>query len=411
VSRLRSTFAAFVAIVMATVVAIPLAPVAAAADTSAEAETMTLSPPTAGKVVNDATASGGKAMQIKTNGEVSVNATLPASTKVSVVAKGLFCWVYPSMTIKVDGQAVKTVTVNKSTWTTYTADTAIPAGSHTISVAFTNDYNLLPLCDSALMVDKLSVVAGTVDPPAGATCADPPPSSTSPLVENFDGPANTPPNPALWSYMPGGGALQVNTDSVKNGSLDGNGNLTINALKEQVTVPGYGTYNYTSALLHTLDKFEMCYGTLRARVKVPNGKGMRPSFYLLGANALDVGWPAAGELDILDAADRLAGSGMHGTGFSLATQAPVEVTGDWHEFWMRWERDKVVTGVDNQEIATYTPASLPNGAQWPFNDHPMFVIFSLAVGGAGQGGPPDSNTVFPATMYVDWLKYDPPVAS
>jgi beta-glucanase (GH16 family) len=396
---------------MACVVAIPFAPAATAADTTAEAEAMTLTPTTAGRVVSDTTASGGKAMQIRSVGEISVSGTLPASTSISVSAKGQYCFGYPTMTVKVDGQAVYNVTVDQKAWTTYSVPVSIPAGQHTVAVAFSNDKDIILFCDRALFVDKLSIVAGATDPQTGGTCANPPPSSTQSFVLDFDGPANTPPDPAMWSYLRGGGSLQVNTDSVKNGSLDGNGNLTINALKETVNVWPYGTYNYTSALLHTLGKFEMCYGTLRARVKIPNGKGMRPSFYLLGSNALDVGWPAAGELDIIDAANTLAGSGMHGTGFDAATKAPIEVTGDWHEFWMTWQRDKVVTGVDTYQIATYTPSSLPRGAQWPFNDHPMFVIFSLAVGGAGQGGPPDANTKFPATMAIDWMRYDPPTTA
>lgn len=403
-NRLRSTFAA----ILAFITAISLASVASAADTNAEAETMVVTPATAGKIVTDATASGGKAVQLRNNGSVAVTGTVPASTKVNIVARGQYCFGYPRMSIKVDGQTVYTATVSQKTWTTYTADAAIPEGHHTVEVDFTNDYNVWLLCDRSLFVDKVALVGATTDPPPTGTCADPPPSSLQPFVENFDGPANTAPNPQMWSYQRAGGQLQINTDSLKNASLDGNGNLTINALREQIYVPGYGTYQYTSALLHTLGKFEMCYGTLRARIKLPNGKGMRPSFFLLGANAQEVGWPAAGELDIIDVADRLAGSGMHGTGFGMATQAPFDVTGDWHELWMRWEKDKIVTGVDNSEIATYTPASLPNGAQWPFNDHPMFVIMNLSVGGAGQGGPPDSSTVFPATYYVDWLKYEPP---
>jgi beta-glucanase (GH16 family) len=407
VSRLRPMFAAFVAAVMTIVVAVPLAPAASAADAVTEAETMTLNPSTAGRIISDTAASGGKAVQIRNNGEIAMTGTLTASTKINVVARYQYCFGYPTMTINVDGQAVYETTVKAKTWTTYTAETAIPAGDHTISVAFTNNKDFILLCDRSLFVDKVSIVGGETDPPTDGTCADPPPSSQQPLVENFDGPANTAPSPQLWSYMVGGGQLQVNTDRLKNASLDGNGNLTINALKERVYVPRYGWSHYTSALLHTLGKFEMCYGTLRARIKVPSGKGMRPSFYLLGTNALDVGWPAAGEVDILDAADKLAGSGMHGTGFDTATKAPIDVTDDWHEFWMRWEKDKIVTGVDDYEVATYTPASLPSGAQWPFNDHPMFVIVNLSVGGAGQGGPPDATTVFPATMYVDWLKYDP----
>jgi len=405
VAGLRSTFAALVAVVT---VMTTFAPAASAADTTAEAESLTISPASAGRVLADAKASGGKSVQLRNNGSVSVSGTFPASTSITVVARAQYCWGYPSMTIKVDGQPVYTASVKFKAWTPYTANTTIPAGEHTVEVAFTNDFNLFLLCDRALFVDKVAVVGGTSAPPVSAACAEPPPSSAQPFFDDFDGPAGTKPNPAMWDYQLGQGYLEVNTNYERNASLDGTGNLTINALKERIYVPYYGWYDYTSARLHTLGKWEMCYGTLRARIKIPNGKGIRPSFYLMGTDVMQVGWPAAGELDIIDAADTLAGSGIHGTGFRTATKAPIEVTGDWHELWLRWERDRIVTGVDDYEIATYTPASLPSGAKWPFNDRPMFIIINVSVGGASQGGPPNSSTQFPSTMLVDWIRYTPP---
>ena len=55
---------------------------------------------------------------------------------------------------------------------------------------------------------------------------------------------------------------------------------------------------------------------------------------------------------------------------------------------------------------TFTPASLPAGATWVFNDNPMYAIFSLMVG-APWAGPPDGTSTFPAQMVVDWIRYDP----
>ena len=51
------------------------------------------------------------------------------------------------------------------------------------------------------------------------------------VVDDFSGPAGAPPNPQLWSYLlaAGGnnGELQAFTNSPRNASLDGNGNLAI----------------------------------------------------------------------------------------------------------------------------------------------------------------------------------------
>ncbi|MDT5019023.1 MAG: hypothetical protein QOD39_5183 [Mycobacterium sp.] len=404
-TRLRATIAMLVAVATA----MSLASVASAADTTAEAEAMAVSPPNAGAVLSDGTASGGKAVRMWWNSSISVTGTVPASSQIVVVAKSQDCFGPASMTIRLDGTPVLTTAVKNGVWTPYTVTATIPAGVHTISIAFTNDFNLLFLCDRALYVDKVSVVAAgpTEPPPTSGTCTQTADSS-APLAfsDEFEGTAGAVPNAALWSYQLGGGGSQVYTNFPRNGSLDGNGNLAISALKEQTTVPWYGTYAYTSALIHTLGKGAMCYGSLRTRIKLPNGKGVHPAVYLLGTNAPTVGWPAAGEIDIAEAANGVSGSAAHGTGFDMASAAPFDITGDWHEFWATWERDKIVTGVDNQTIGTYTPASLPQGASWPFNDHPMFLVLELAIGGVA--GEPDNTTQFPATMLVDWVRYTPP---
>lgn len=233
--------------------------------------------------------------------------------------------------------------------------------------------------------------------------------SARPVSDDFTGPANTPPNPDMWSYQLGGGGsdgqLQLYTDSVRNASLDGKGNLAIRALREKTTVPGHGEFHYTSARLRTLDRFHLCYGTLSARIKFPAGQGLRPAFWLLGSNVSSVGWPASGEIDVIDVANRTSGSGLHGEGYRLPAVAPIDVTTDWHEYWMKWDRNQIITGIDDVTVARWTPASLPPGSTWIFNDHPMFVILNLGVG--GDGGPPDGSTAFPATMLVDRLRYTP----
>jgi beta-glucanase (GH16 family) len=232
----------------------------------------------------------------------------------------------------------------------------------------------------------------------------PPPA---PLADEFNGPAGAPPNPDIWSYRLGGGYLEVQTDSPRNASLDGNGNLAINALKETLVVPPYPPFEYTSGNLQTLGKFAMCYGNLRARIRIPSGKGLRPMFWMLGTDLPAVGWPGAGEIDVIDVANKLAGSAVHSPFFDKADKAPIDITDDWHEFWLHWEPNKIVMGVDGMETNTTTPDSTLPFVPWVFNDHPMFVTINLAVGGADNGGPPDNTTPFPATMLVDWMRYTP----
>ncbi len=230
--------------------------------------------------------------------------------------------------------------------------------------------------------------------------------NTAAMTEDFNGPAGSPPDPSIWSNRLGGGYLEVQTDSPRNGSLDGNGNLAITALKETIVVPPYPPFEYTSAAFQTLGKWAICYGDLRARIRIPSGKGLRPTFWLMGTDLPAVGWPIAGEIDIIDVANKLAGSALHSPLFDKADKAPIDITDDWHEFWMHWEPNKIVMGVDGYTTSTAGPNSTLPFVPWIFNDHPMFVTIHMSVGGPEHGGPPDANTL-PATMLVDWMRYTP----
>jgi beta-glucanase (GH16 family) len=231
--------------------------------------------------------------------------------------------------------------------------------------------------------------------------------STGPLNEEFNGPAGEPPNPGIWSYTVQGAGQAAYTDSPRNASLDGNGNLAISALKETLVVPPHPPIQYTSGRVHTLGKFEVCYGDLSARIKVPGGQGIHPTFWLLGNNLPQVGWPTAGEIDVIDAANgTIAGSGLHAPFVDKADRAPKDVFDGFHEYTLHWEPDKIVIGMDGIDYATYTPASLLPFTRWGFNDHPMFVVLNIAIGGA-LVGPPNDTTPFPATLLVDWMRYTP----
>jgi beta-glucanase (GH16 family) len=262
---------------------------------------------------------------------------------------------------------------------------------------------LLPALVVAGIAIPLAAAGGPAIGRAQSGCA------TTAVGDEFEGPAGTPPNPALWNHQLAAdgahGQHWAYTNFPSNASLDGNGNLAITALRQDIPIPG-GVLEYTSARLHTQGHLDLCTGRLAARMKFPPGQlGLRPTFFLLGSDCATVGWPECGEVDVMEQAIGLAGSTMHGPGYDLPVGAPLDVSDDWHEYWMRWAPDNVVVGIDGQEIATWTPASLPPGTAWIFNNRPMSVILTVNVG--GPGGPPDASTQFPTTLLVDWLRYTP----
>src|SRR5205823_5622652 len=126
-----------------------------------------------------------------------------------------------------------------------------------------------------------------------------------------------------------------------------------------------------------------------------------------------VGWPDDGEIDIMENIGKEPATvhgTIHGPGYSRANgiSAAYSLTGKsrfadrFHVFAVEWEPDVIRFYVDNHLYATRTPKDLPAGKKWVF-DHPFFIILNLAVGGDWPGSP-DSSTVFPETMLVDYVR-------
>jgi polysaccharide biosynthesis protein PslG len=159
VRQFQLSLAAVVAIAaIAPSVPVASVPVASAAvNTVLEAESMTILPAAAGKVIADGSASGGSALSFLTNSSASKSISLPASTTVVVKVKGQQCLGAPNMTLTIDSKAVGTTSVANTAWAIFTVTTDIPAGVHTVTIAYTND-TASPLCDRILYVDALSFV-------------------------------------------------------------------------------------------------------------------------------------------------------------------------------------------------------------------------------------------------------------
>ncbi|MFN0149394.1 MAG: family 16 glycosylhydrolase [bacterium] len=230
--------------------------------------------------------------------------------------------------------------------------------------------------------------------------------------DNFEGPAGQSPDPTRWRFDIGtdwGNAqLEYDTDRTVNAALDGAGNLAIVARAE--TLQGR---EYTSARINTRDLFEQTHGRFEARIRLPVGQGIWPAFWLLGSDFGVVGWPACGEIDIMEyrgQEPRVLHGSLHGPGYSggAAVTRRYELTtaagfdADFHVFGVEWDVNRITWTVDGVRYHAVTPRELPSGGRWVF-EHPFFVILNLAVGG-NFVGPPDASTRFPQVMLVDWVR-------
>ena len=238
------------------------------------------------------------------------------------------------------------------------------------------------------------------------------PAVTYAFADDFDGPAGSAPDPSRWRYDLGGGGwgsneLQVYTSSRKNSFLDGKGNLVIRATKSVRTSGGRVTTSYHSARLNTLGKFSKYHGTFEARIKLDVQRGLWPAWWAIGANFPTVGWPACGEVDMLEnyGASHVETS-VHtpdNTGAEVLTRdAAIAVDDGWHTWRMWW--DPQTSGFtfykDRVKYLTVEPGQMTN---WCFSSGvPISMVLNLAVGGA-VGTPPDS-VKFPVDLLVDYVR-------
>lgn len=235
--------------------------------------------------------------------------------------------------------------------------------------------------------------------------------------DEFNGARGAPPDPAKWNFELGGSGqgndeLETYTDRPENAELR-HGKLVITARHETFTGKDNITRQYTSARITTEHKLQQRYGRFEARIKLPQGQGFWPAFWMLGAECEKVGWPECGEIDIMEnlgSDPRTVLGSLHGPRYSGAESLTTRYTlpgrqrfsKGFHVFAVEWEPEVVRFYVDHELYATRTPADVPKGGRWVF-DHPFYIVLNLAVGG-GLPGNPDAATVFPQEMVVDYVR-------
>lgn len=204
----------------------------------------------------------------------------------------------------------------------------------------------------------------------------------------------------------GNNESQYYTDRVQNSYVD-KGKLVIVAQEEEFEGSGY-----TSARMITRDKQEYLFGRIDVRAQLPEGQGIWPAIWMLGANITDIGWPACGEIDIMELVGHepstvhgTAHWGPRGQSWSFNQGRGKSISGEkfsdkFHVFTILWEPDKITWLLDDQEYFVLTK-EVVNG-DYPFNQ-PFFFILNIAVGGNWPGYP-DNTTVFPQTMIVDYVR-------
>lgn len=178
---------------------------------------------------------------------------------------------------------------------------------------------------------------------------------------------------------------------------------------EADNIPYLGS-DYTSARITTQGKQSFTYGRIDIRALLPEGQGLWPALWMLGQNFSSVGWPACGEIDIMemiggsDREDTVHGT-LHwdenghasaGNSYQTSGETFAEI---YHVFTILWDETSIKWLVDDVQ---YGEINITPSFMTEFHD-PQFFIFNLAVGGNWPGSP-DATTIFPQKMKVDYVR-------
>jgi beta-glucanase (GH16 family) len=202
------------------------------------------------------------------------------------------------------------------------------------------------------------------------------------------------------------------TNSSNNAYIE-NKCLVIKAIHESDI---HGMDQYTSARLHTANKQAWKYGKIAARIKLPQGTGIWPAFWMLGTNIDENGgdtpWPQTGEIDVFElygSKDNAVieanmhyadASGSHAMMGAASYKLEQGIFSDaFHIFELEWDTNRVAWLVDGVQFA-----SMPITADELSEFHKeFFILLNIAVGGT-HAGRPDATSTFPQYMYIDWVR-------
>lgn len=218
-----------------------------------------------------------------------------------------------------------------------------------------------------------------------------------------------------WTYDIGTGASGWGNNeweyytSRKENAYVKDGVLHIRAQKED-----YEGSKYTSARMLTKGKFAFKYGTVEARIALPTGKGIWPAFWMLGENFDTVGWPACGEIDIIEAVNsenKIYGTNHWANGSEYATYGnntgnyrnqkyELDIT-QFNTYKFTWDEKYIRMFVDD---FMYHEILIENNEGDTEEFHkPFFFLLNVAVAGNWPGFEVD-DTQFPNEMLVDYIR-------
>ncbi len=218
------------------------------------------------------------------------------------------------------------------------------------------------------------------------------------------------PDTTKWSYELGDngwGNHELEYYTKGKNAIVSNGVLHIVARKQNV-----GKAQYTSTRMVTKNKANFLYGRFEIKAKLPTGAGLWPAIWMMPVKEIYGGWPASGEIDIMEQVgfdpDSIHISThtkelnwIKGNGITKVVKVNT-ATSYFHIYRIDWTPASVLGFIDGKQVFEH-PNDGKGSGYYPFNQ-PFFIILNIAIGGDWGGKKGIDNTIFPATMDVDYVR-------
>ena len=281
----------------------------------------------------------------------------------------------------------------------------VEEGDETFEIAFLNPVG------GSLVNSKITVTISDDDVDGGVQI----PSG------GYDAPATYPGFTLIWEDNFDGTALGSHwTQEIGRGSSGwGNNELQYYRAQNTTVANGYciieakqenfGGANYTSSRMITKGAEDFKYGRIDIRAALPEGQGLWPALWMLGANIDQVSWPNCGEIDIMEIVGHQPNK-VHGTlhwgdvngnhaQYGGYKNSSTDLSEEFNVYSIIWTQTQITWLLNNVQ---YHVINI-NEAQFDEFRENFFFIMNVAVGGNWPGSP-DATTAFPQRMIVDYIR-------
>jgi len=217
------------------------------------------------------------------------------------------------------------------------------------------------------------------------------------------------PSAENWGYETGhirNNELQYYTYELDNVRVE-EGLCIITALVE-------GEDSITSASINTFSRKDFLYGRIVVRAQIPSALGTWPAIWMLGTNRSELGWPACGEIDIMEHVgydpDRIHANihtkaYNHNIGTNKGNQIELkDPWSDFHIYAVEWYEDHMDFFMDDSLYFSFENDMAGNNDTWPF-DKPHYLLLNLAYGGSWGGQQGVDTSLLPVEYKIDYVRY------